>query len=103
VLTQLQEIAKDYQTGTFSMYTAFSRTLGGEKQYVQHLLNQQAEQVRELILRQGAYVYVCGNARSMAKDVYITMKELLEQDCDSNGDAYVADMKKAKRWQEDVW
>lgn len=90
------------------MHTAFSRPLNGQKQYVQHLLRQQGQELRDLILRQGAHVYVCGDASRMAKDVAATMAEIIALDQTFNGDiesstTKLREMKRSGFWLEDVW
>lgn len=78
------------------------------KQYVQDKLEQEARQVCELILYGGAYVYVCGNARRMAKDVHAKMVGLMAEHPKFNNSVEAAEelvkvLKKQRRWQEDVW
>lgn len=87
------------------MHTAFSRQDPNKKVYVQHLLEQQADELSELILRQDACVYICGDAHRMAKDVFTTMSKIVGDDKSFDGDAkaYLKDLKKSKRWMEDVW
>ncbi|KAI5804973.1 hypothetical protein EDC01DRAFT_641526 [Geopyxis carbonaria] len=53
---------------SFSLITAFSRD-SSEKIYVQHRLQEHAKEINELILKQGAYFYVCGDASHMAREV----------------------------------
>ena len=91
------------------MHTAFSRPSDiTKKQYVQQLLEEEGETLRHLILRQGAHVYVCGDASRMAKDVFATMSKLLSQDPsfvdDVNAsEGFLRGLKAEKRWLEDVW
>lgn len=87
------------------MHAAFSRQDPNKKVYVQHLLEEQAEELRELILRRNACVYVCGDAHRMAKDVFKTMAQIVGEDPTFEGDAqnYLKALKKSKRWLEDVW
>lgn len=75
---------------------------------MQHLLTEHAEELRDLILRKEAYVYVCGDATRMARDVFNTMANLIASDSQFTGDAYkaqnhLASMKASGRWLEDVW
>ncbi|KAH6665927.1 cytochrome P450 oxidoreductase [Halenospora varia] len=100
-----KQLETSFEPGTFSMHVAFSRQDPNKKVYVQHLLEQQAEELRELILRQNGCVYVCGDAHQMAKDVFKTMAQIIREDKASEGDAqaYLKDLKKSKRWLEDVW
>ncbi|RDL40121.1 uncharacterized protein BP5553_00100 [Venustampulla echinocandica] len=100
-----RQLETSFKPGTFSMHVAFSRQDPTKKVYVQHLLNQQAEELRELILRQNACVYVCGDAQRMAKDVFTAMAQIIGEDNAFDGDsqAYLKTLKKNKRWLEDVW
>lgn len=83
---------------------AFSRDQP-EKQYVQHCLLEQAEEVWSWI-EQGAYFYVCGDATHMAKDVHQALLEI----CSSQGglsmeksEQYLIELKKTGRYQKDVY
>lgn len=107
-LTAIQHLASSFEPAVFEMHTAFSRNPNIAKEYVQNKLEQEASQVCRLILGRSAYVYVCGNARRMAKDVYATMLRLMAQRPKFNksveaADEYIKVMKKERRWQEDVW
>lgn len=50
-------------------------------------------------------MYICGDAHRMAKDVFKTMAQIIEEDEAFDGDAqaYLKGLKKCKRWLEDVW
>jgi len=86
------------------LHTAFSRDQG-KKVYVQDRMQENAADLYAWLER-GAYFYVCGDASRMAKDV-----ELALLDCIANGSGgtlehaaeYLAAMKKAKRYQRDVY
>ncbi|MFE3022007.1 sulfite reductase flavoprotein subunit alpha [Streptomyces sp. NPDC059256] len=83
---------------------AFSRDQA-EKVYVQTRMR---EQSRELYgwLEDGAYVYVCGDASRMAKDVETALLGVIaEQRGRGNEDAaqYLADLRRAKRYVRDVY
>jgi sulfite reductase alpha subunit-like flavoprotein len=56
-----------------------SRVKEQGKYYVQHKLRENAKEIVGLILYAGAYIYVCGDGNSMAKDVYATIRDLLVQ------------------------
>lgn len=78
--------------------TAFSRDQD-EKCYVQHkILDNQAELWKWI--QEGAYIYICGDAKHMAKDV-ITAFETVIQDEDPK--AYIKTMRKDKRLLLDVY
>ncbi|PAR26599.1 assimilatory sulfite reductase (NADPH) flavoprotein subunit [Vibrio metoecus] len=83
---------------------AFSRDQH-EKVYVQHRLLEQAELVWQW-LQEGAYFYVCGDASRMAKDVHQVLITVVEQQgglsCEQ-AEEYVSELRKAKRYQRDVY
>ncbi|EOX3354239.1 assimilatory sulfite reductase (NADPH) flavoprotein subunit [Vibrio cholerae] len=76
-----------------------------EKVYVQHRLLEQAELVWQW-LQEGAYFYVCGDASRMAKDVHQALITVVEQQGGLNreqAEEYVSELRKAKRYQRDVY
>jgi sulfite reductase (NADPH) flavoprotein alpha-component len=87
------------------MHVALSRTPGNKKQYVQDKLHDQAASIRRLVLRENAHVYICGNAARMAKDVAAAMRGILAEDGETVAgvEEYLVEMKRTKRWCEDVW
>lgn len=83
---------------------AFSRDQP-EKYYVQDLMRENAAELY-LWLENGASFYVCGDAQYMAKDVHQALLDIVaEQGGKSEEEAatYLADLKKAKRYQRDVY
>ena len=83
---------------------AFSRDQA-EKVYVQHRILEQAKQVWQW-LGDGAYVYVCGDATRMAKDVHDALVTVVEQQAGKSreeAETYLNDLRKAKRYQKDVY
>ncbi|MGR5265675.1 assimilatory sulfite reductase (NADPH) flavoprotein subunit [Photobacterium damselae] len=83
---------------------AFSRDQV-EKVYVQHRLLEHGKQVWQW-LEDGAYFYVCGDASQMAKDVHQALLTLVQQHGNKNAEQaeqYLAELKKAKRYQKDVY
>jgi sulfite reductase (NADPH) flavoprotein alpha-component len=83
---------------------AWSRD-GSEKIYVQHRMRQDGRDLWEWIGR-GAYIYVCGDALRMAKDVEKALVDVVaEHGKRSPEDAarFVADLKKNDRYQADVY
>ncbi len=83
---------------------AFSRDQA-EKIYVQtRMLEQAAELWRWL--ENGAHLYVCGDAKRMAKDVDAALHEIIQKAGGRSADdakAYVAKLKSDKRYQRDVY
>lgn len=83
---------------------AFSRDTD-DKVYVQHRIAQQSELFYRW-LQDGAAIYVCGDEKHMAKDVHETIRSVIAQEGDmseSDAEAYLTQMKQAKRYQRDVY
>ncbi|MBE4590601.1 sulfite reductase [NADPH] flavoprotein, alpha-component [Vibrio navarrensis] len=83
---------------------AFSRDQH-EKVYVQHRVLEQAEQVWQW-LQDGAYVYICGDATRMAKDVHEALIVVAQQQgglTREKAEEYLNELRKAKRYQRDVY
>lgn len=83
---------------------AFSRDQA-EKIYVQHRMLQQASELWSW-LEAGAHLYVCGDAKRMAKDVDAALHAVIESAGGRTQDQaaeYVAALKSAKRYQRDVY
>lgn len=80
---------------------AFSREQK-TKVYVQHLLQQHAEETWDLIDRQGAYVYVCGGVQ-MGNDVSETLGAIVAQSSSINAKEYLARMSQAGRYVQELW
>jgi sulfite reductase (NADPH) flavoprotein alpha-component len=83
---------------------AFSRDQS-EKIYVQDRLAEQGKDVYEW-LEQGAHFYVCGDAMHMAKDVEKALLEIIQKygnKTEQDAKQYLVAMRKAKRYQKDVY
>ena len=86
------------------LHTAFSRDQG-HKVYVQDRMRENAAELYAWLER-GAYFYVCGDASRMAKDVEQALLDVIAQGANStleHATEYLAAMKKAKRYQRDVY
>lgn len=84
--------------------TAFSRDQA-EKVYVQNRMTDAASEVWQW-LEEGAHFYVCGDASRMAKDVDAALHQIIAQCGNRSAEeaaAYVAEMKKNKRYARDVY
>jgi sulfite reductase (NADPH) flavoprotein alpha-component len=83
---------------------AWSRD-GKEKYYVQDRMREVGAELWQW-LAQGAHVYVCGDAKRMAKDVEAALVEIVAQHGVRSTDeaiAFVGSLKKAGRYQADVY
>ncbi len=84
--------------------TAFSRDQE-LKIYVQNRMTETAAELWQW-LEEGAHFYVCGDASRMAKDVDAVLHQVIESQGGKSSDdaaAYVAEMKKSKRYARDVY
>jgi sulfite reductase (NADPH) flavoprotein alpha-component len=83
---------------------AWSRD-GVEKFYVQDRMREVGRDLWSW-LTDGAHVYVCGDAKRMAKDVELALVDIVAQHGARSTDqaiAFVADLKKQGRYQQDVY
>jgi len=83
---------------------AFSRDQA-EKIYVQTRMKENGAELWKW-LQEGAAIYVCGDARRMAKDVDATLHEIIETVGGKSADEarlYVEDLKKQGRYHRDVY
>ncbi len=84
--------------------TAFSRDQA-HKIYVQDRMRENDAELYRWLER-GAHVYVCGDANRMAKDVETALLEAIAKGLNGTPETaqeYLAGMKKAKRYQTDVY
>ena len=87
-----------------TIFNAFSRE-SSKKVYVQHLLQQNAKFVNDL-LQQKANFYVCGDASRMAREVNEQLADIISQErgIDKNkAEGIVKTMRSSGVYQEDVW
>jgi sulfite reductase (NADPH) flavoprotein alpha-component len=84
--------------------TAFSRDRQG-KVYVQDRMLEHAAQLWAW-LNDGAYLYVCGDAARMAKDVDRTLRRIAQEQSGHSqeaADEYVDKLKEQRRYQRDIY
>ncbi|MGJ8640425.1 MAG: diflavin oxidoreductase [Opitutaceae bacterium] len=84
--------------------TAFSRDQA-EKVYVQNRIVEHAEEFYAW-LEEGGYIYICGDASRMAKDVDVAIHKAVEiagGKTEAEAVEYVEALKKAKRYLRDVY
>lgn len=90
--------------GNLELDCAFSRDQE-ERVYVQHKMLSKGAQIWEY-LKEGAYLFVCGNASKMAKDVDKTLHVIVEKEGNYSpleAKAYIKELKKTSRYQRDVY
>ncbi|XP_025919431.1 NADPH--cytochrome P450 reductase isoform X2 [Apteryx rowi] len=101
-----EELARFHQDGLLTqLNVAFSRDQA-EKVYVQHLLRKNKENVWKLVNEGNAHIYVCGDARNMARDVQNTFYEIVAEFGNMSQPQAVDYVKKLMtkgRYSLDVW
>ena len=94
-----------------TVITAFSRSPSGGKTYVQHKIKENGEFLSDLIINHEAIIYVSGRAKLMPASVEkafteavgkaLGVKKLDEED--KRAIEFIANMKKQRRYQIEVW
>ncbi len=100
------EMTYYHKSGILSkMDLAFSRDQK-KKKYVQHCMQEKSREFFEWIDSRGAVVYLCGNKRTMGKDVKIVLKNIISREgsmSEEKAEAYVQQMVKNKRLRSDLY
>jgi len=99
-----EELEQYESDGVITLHTAFSRDQPN-KIYVTHRLRENARDIWKLI-DNGAHVYVCGDAKMMAKDVHDIITDIVRDYGDKTqqeSEMFVKNMEQQKRYSADVW
>ncbi|MDF2550262.1 MAG: cysJ [Chlamydiales bacterium] len=92
------------KAGMLKLTTAFSRDQA-EKVYVQHRLLENSEEIWRWIL-EGACIYICGDAKVMAREVQESLLLIFQREGDmdlSAARAFLKHLRAEKRYQTDVY
>jgi sulfite reductase alpha subunit-like flavoprotein len=95
---------KDWKSlKSLRVVTAFSRQNGG---YVQDKLYFEREYVADMIVNQGATLYVCGSAGKMPRQVRITIVTILQRTQNwelEKAEEYVQELERSGRYLQETW
>jgi cytochrome P450/NADPH-cytochrome P450 reductase len=93
---------RDARDGLVTLHTAFSRIEGQPKQYVQHLMKDEAAMLIGL-LDAGAMLFVCGDGAHMAPDVEATLRDAYEQIHHKDSQSWIDQLQRERRYVKDIW
>uniref|UniRef100_A0A8D0YQC6 Methionine synthase reductase n=1 Tax=Sus scrofa TaxID=9823 RepID=A0A8D0YQC6_PIG len=74
--------------------------------YVQDSIQRHGQQVARALLQERGYVYVCGDAKNMAKDVNDTLVDIISKEVGGGkleAMKMLATLKEEKRYLQDIW
>ncbi|XP_076435133.1 NADPH--cytochrome P450 reductase-like [Babylonia areolata] len=99
------ELQEWCQSGSLTrLYTAFSRDQD-HKVYVQHLLEQNQDETWN-VLENNGHIYICGDARNMARDVLATLERIIMEKGQMDkvkAEEYIKKLQSKGRYSADVW
>ncbi|XP_067144263.1 NADPH--cytochrome P450 reductase [Centruroides vittatus] len=101
-----EELINYKNDGTLTkLYLAFSRDQP-QKVYVTHLLRENKEEIWNIIGEKNGHLYVCGDARNMARDVHNILVDIIQEEgkkSKAEAEAFVKKMESQRRYSADVW
>jgi cytochrome P450/NADPH-cytochrome P450 reductase len=100
-----EELQGFEQSGVTRLHVAFSRRPDHGRTYVQHMIEAEADEVWNL-MAQGAVIYVCGNANTMAPGVRAALTDIHQAKTggtEAAAQAWLSELRAADRYLEDIW
>jgi methionine synthase reductase len=93
--------------GTLShLLVAYSRKPDQNKVYVQDRIQEKGAELADLIINQGAYIFICGDGNYMAKDVLKAFQAILMVHSsldEERANDLLTDLKLRRRYVQDIW
>uniref|UniRef100_A0A1A8MZD9 Methionine synthase reductase n=2 Tax=Nothobranchius pienaari TaxID=704102 RepID=A0A1A8MZD9_9TELE len=77
-----------------------------QPRYVQHNLLLNSQKVTDVLFRQNGSIYVCGDAKNMAKDINETLVEIIKAELHVDqleAMKKLAELREEKRYLQDIW
>ena len=99
-----EELMKYEEEGDIKLRLAFSRDQA-EKCYVSHKLKENMEEIWDVI-KKGGHLYICGDARSMAKDVHEILVDAIKihgGKTEEQSRSFLKSLSDKGRYSVDVW
>lgn len=100
-----KELEKYERDGVIALHTAFSRDQP-YKIYVTHRIKENALDIWRLIDKEGCHLYICGEAKNMAKDVRQIILTIIQENgmkTLEKAEEYLKEMEREKRYSTDIW
>ncbi|XP_065180255.1 NADPH--cytochrome P450 reductase-like isoform X2 [Sycon ciliatum] len=100
-----EEMESYVEKDSLNLRVAYSRDQP-EKIYVSDLLNEDGAEVWDLLNRQHAHFYVCGDAKAMAKDVHLMLLKIIQQHGERSlpdAEKFVKSLKQRGHYVVDAW
>lgn len=95
-----------FEAGILTCLDVAMSRVGPEKVYVTNKLHDRAAEIFDLIMNQGAYIYVCGDGNAMAKSVAATLTQILSIFGNISMDeanSILEDLRHRRRYLQDIW
>jgi cytochrome P450/NADPH-cytochrome P450 reductase len=99
------ELRRYEADGVVKVDAVFSREGNPERRYVQDAIIHRADDVWNLIDKQRANIYVCGNANTMAPGVRTALIQVfrMKSGVTTDGNTWLAGLRADGRFLEDIW
>ena len=101
-----EELTQYQKNGTLSVLDVAKSRVGPEKVYVTHKLLARGATIAQLLIKETAHLYICGDGNHMARDVGAAVRDILIEHgglTPTQADEMIVDMKQRRRYVLDIW